>query len=199
MTRSRPPQQVSRAGPRSAELSAPWKTRTIRWTTRQCCRPTRWRRRRRRRRRAWPQGAASPSKSRRPRRHQRLRLAVPVRCCWRAPGYCCARAGVAAYPGAGGGIGLAVQDVPRRVPARLPRRDPRRWDGAGQDRPVDRVDPHAPLTTLQASCSPAAPLQLAFIPPHAAPCLAVETFRFPLRQHDRSPVPHLSRCLPALH
>ena len=81
MTRSRPPQQVSRAGPRSAELSAPWKTRTIRWTTRQCCRPTRWRRRRRRRRRAWPQGAASPSKSRRPRRHQRLRLAVPVRCC----------------------------------------------------------------------------------------------------------------------
>ena len=81
LTRSRPPQQVSRADSRSAELSATWRVRTSCWTTRRCSRrPTRWRRRRRRRR-AGPQGAASPRKSRRPRRHLRLKLGVPVCCC----------------------------------------------------------------------------------------------------------------------
>ena len=70
-------------------------------------------------------------------------------------------------------------------------------DGMGLGKTVQSI---VLIHTLRSPrCRRLAPPPLAFIPPHAAPCLAVETFRFPLRQHDRSPVPHLSRCLPALH
>ena len=61
-------------------------------------------------------------------------------------------------------------------------------DGMGLGKTVQSIVLiHTLLATLQACCSPAAPLQLAFTPPHAAPCLAVETLCFPFPQHDRSP------------
>ena len=115
---------------------------------------------------------------------------------WPPPGHRRARVGLAAYPGADGEIGLAVQDVPRREPARLPRRDPRRWDGAGQDRPVDCVDPHAPRNAagvLLPRRTPAASL-------HTPACRALPRRRNPLFSLSSTrPLlsPHHSRAAPS--
>ena len=75
-------------------------------------------------------------------------------------------------------------------------------DGMGLGKTVQSIVLiHTLLATLQACCSPAAPpLQLAFVPPHAAPCLALETLRLFFPQHDRSPFtsPQSSRSVATL-